>query len=122
MDEINERINDLVEAICRTDIYSDYIEQEKQIRQNPELCERLRKFRGDNFRLQNQSSALEAFHPDISRGELSEAAGAIYQESRLLREYDVCNAYLDAELALCKLLQKIACQICDGIEFDVPEI
>ena len=122
MEEINERIHDLLEAIYRTDIYQDYQVQEKLLRETPELYEKLKKFRGDNFRIQNQSGLWDSIHPEIPRNELTEEAGAIYQESRTLRSYEVCNAYLDAELALCKLLQKIACQLCDGIEMDVPQI
>ena len=122
MDEINEKIRDLLDAIYRTDIYQDYKEQEKLLFEQPELCERLKKFRGDNFRLQNQSGLWDSFHPELLHSELTEEAAAMYQESRTLRSHEVCNAYLDAELALCKLLQRIACQICDGIDIDVPQI
>ena len=121
MEEINQKVAELLEAVQRTQIYRDYREQEELIKQNPELEARLKRFRGDNFRLQNQ--AIHMVNGQLySEGGSQEYVSQLYQESRELRSYQECNAYLDAELALCKLLQKIARRICDGIEIDIPDV
>ena len=124
MEEISRKIKELLEAIHQTDIYQDYLEQEKVMSQNPELRERLRKFRGDNFQVQNQHQhavSLGRAGFEQGRSDLPEAVQQLYKESRELRSIEECNAYLDAELAVCKLMQTIACELCDGIGIDVPE-
>ena len=41
---------------------------------------------------------------------------------RSLRKIPEVNAYLDAELALCKLLQKIGRTVTEGIDMMIPEL
>ena len=43
-------------------------------------------------------------------------------EARELRSDPLVNAFLDAELALCKLMQRICKSLTEGIELDVPEL
>ena len=37
-----------------------------------------------------------------------------------LRSNPQVNAYLDAELALCRMMQKISMELTDGIDLDAP--
>ena len=78
---------------------------------NPELVSRVQHFRSDNFRLQNEE-----------RGNLLQDAEQLARESAELRRNPEVNAYLDAELALCRMMQQICKTLTDGIEIKVPEI
>ena len=81
------------------------------LEKNPELVSRVQHFRSDNFRLQNEE-----------RGNLLQDAEQLARESAELRRNPEVNAYLDAELALCRMMQQICKTLTDGIEIKVPEI
>ena len=49
--------------------------------------------------------------------------GFVYvRESEELRRFPEVNAYLDAELALCRMMQKICRTLTDGIDMNIPRI
>lgn len=110
MDSLNRNILALRSSILKCDIYKEYKKQEAILKNNPELLQRVRKFRADNFRLQNESG----------KEALLQNAQQLSRESAELRRNPEVNAYLDAELALCRLLQKVCKGIVDGIEMDIP--
>ena len=112
MEDIYQAVETLLEIIRRSEIYQEYLHQESLLAQNPQLRERVRAFRASNFRLQNEATDSELFA----------VVDNIYQESRELRKNPQVNAYLDAELAYCKLMQRITRRLCDGLEFDCPDI
>ena len=66
----------------------------------------------NNFRLQNHSDKDELFH----------IAEQLNQESASLRQNLKVNAYLDAELALCRLMQRICRTLVDGIDIQIPDL
>ena len=74
--------------------------------------EKLLEFRGDNFRLQNQSDKDELFQIEEQ----------LNQESASLRQNLKVNAYLEAELALCRLMQRICRTLVDGIDIQIPDL
>lgn len=49
-------------------------------------------------------------------------AEQLARESEELRSFPEVNAYLDAELALCRMMQKICRTLTDGIEMNIPRI
>ena len=97
MDEISMEIEKLLDAVHRSDEYQEYQEQAAQLEADPELKARVMRFRGDNFRLLNCESAS-------------------------LRQNLKVNAYLDAELALCRLMQRICRTLVDGIDIQIPDL
>lgn len=112
MDTINFNIRALTSAIKRSNVYSEYKKQERILMENPELMERVDKFRAHNFQLQEEGD----------REMLFENIEKINRESAELRHIPEVNAYLDAELAMCKLLQSVARGIAEGIDMHVPEL
>ena len=46
----------------------------------------------------------------------------LVKESEELRKIPEVNAYLDAELALCRLIQKITRELTWGIGLDIPAL
>ena len=57
-----------------------------------------------------------------NRDELFRGTEQLNRESRELRRDPLVNAFLDAELALCKLMQKICRTLTEGIDLDIPEL
>ena len=112
MDEISMEIEKLLDAVHRSDEYQEYQKQAAQLEADPELKARVMRFRGDNFRLQNYSDKDELFH----------IAEQLNQESASLRQNLKVNAYLDAELALCRLMQRICRTLVDGIDIQIPDL
>ena len=80
------------------------------MKQKTELKKRVDAFRGDNYRVQNECGSDNLF-------DVVEQMG---KESAELRRLPEVNAYLDAELALCKMMQKICVKLAEGIDMDIP--
>ena len=112
MEAVNKHIEILLEAIRNTDVYKEYKKQDDILKSSPQLCERVDQFRSDNFRLQNEAGDDNLFH----------IVEKLSRESAELRRVPEVNAYLDAELALCKMMQKICSDLISGIDVHVPEI
>ena len=108
MDEISIDIEKLLDAVHRSDEYQEYQKQAAE----PELKARVMRFRGDNFRLQNQAD----------KDELFQVAEQLNRESASLRQNLKVNAYLDAELALCRLMQRICRTLVAGIDIQIPDL
>ena len=62
MDGINRNIHMLIQSVRKSSVYKEYRFQEEILNQNPELAERVRQFRADNFRLQNEEDRSNMFH------------------------------------------------------------
>lgn len=112
MDKINQDIEELLSSIRRSEAYVEYKKQEAILYDFPELAERVNQFRADNFRLQEEANS----------GDLFQVVEKIADESAQLRSIPEVNAYLDAELALCKLMQKVCRTLTEGVEICVPDI
>ena len=112
MDAIEKNIHTLLVSIKRSAIYQEYKKQEKILNENPELAERVSQVRADNFRLQNEGG----------RDNLFSMAEQLSRESAELRRIPQVNAYLDAELALCRLMQHVCRSLTAGIDMNIPPL
>ena len=112
MEAVNRNIHALLTSIQKCQIYKDFKKQEQILNKNPELAERVQHFRAENFRLQNEGNPEE----------LLAKAEVLSRESEELRSFPEVNAYLDAELALCRMMQKICRTLTDGVEMNIPRI
>mgnify|MGYP001859469856 FL=1 len=112
MDAIEKNIHTLLVSIKRSAIYQEYKKQEKILNENPELAERVSQFRADNFRLPNEGG----------RDNLFSMAEQLSRESAELRRIPQVNAYLDAELALCRLMQHVCRSLTAGIDMNIPPL
>lgn len=111
MDELYSNIEVLLQAIKKGEVYTEYKKQEENLKQDPELMDRVRKFRKNNFQLQ----------VDEHKDEIFGAVDRLQIESAELRQNQKVNAYLDAELALCRQIQKVCRMLAEGIDMDIPE-
>lgn len=112
MNEIKDCIDALLAAVQNSEEYQEFEKYRDLLKENPELMDRVNAFRGNNFRLQNEAN----------RDELFRVTEQLTRESRELRKIPQVNAFLDAELALCKLLQRICKTLTEGIDLEVPEL
>ena len=112
METVNRNIHALLNSIQKCQIYKDFKKQETILNKNPELAKRVQHFRAEHFRLQNEGDPAEI----LARAE------KLSRESEELRSFPEVNAYLDAELALCRMMQKICRTLTDGIEMNIPRI
>lgn len=112
METINRNIHMLIQSVKKSSVYKEYRLQEQILNQNQELAQRVRQFRSENFRLQNEED----------RGRMFQLADELSRESAELRRNPQVNAYLDAELALCRMMQRICRMLTEGIEMDIPPL
>ena len=112
MDSISRNIQILLSVLKRSDEYLEYRKQEAILKQNPELMARVDQFRADNFKMQNEAD----------RDNLLQVTDQLARESGELRRIPEVNAYLDAELALCKMLQRVSRAVVEGMDIHTPEL
>ena len=112
MDEITNSINSLLAVVKDSEEYRNYKKQEEILSRNPELRKRVDQFRSNNFKLQNEAN----------RDELFSVVEQLSRESKELRRIPEVNAFLDAELALCKMMQRICRMLTEGIDMHVPKL
>ena len=103
MDEISIDIEKLLDAVHRSDEYQEYQKQAAELDKEPELKARVMRFRGD-------------------KDKLFQVAEQLNRESASLRQNLKVNAYLDAELALCRLMQRICRTLVVGIDIQIPDL
>lgn len=110
MDAISRNVHVLLTVIKKSEAYRDYKKQEEILDKNPQLRERVDHFRANNYKLQSEAG----------KDDLFQVVEQLSRESAELRRIPEVNAYLDAELALCKLVQRIFRNLADGIDMHVP--
>lgn len=109
---LEESISGLLASIKESAEYIEFEKQKEILSQDPDLKKRVDAFRAKNYRIQSQCSSDQLF-------EVVEQMG---KESAELRRLPLVNAYLDAELALCRLIQQVCVSITEGIELNIPVI
>ena len=69
----------------------------------------------------HSEETISDWQNEANRDELFRGTEQLNRESRELQRI-IVNAFLDAELALCKLMQKICRTLTEGIDLDIPEV
>lgn len=80
-------------------------------RKRPDLKSRVDDYRIRNYRLQQSENV-----------DLYDAGDSLERDSYALRKSEKANAYLEAELEVCKMVQKVQDRISEEIRIGVPEI
>ena len=110
MEQIDRLTEELLQAILDSSIYREYAEQEERLSSDPELLVRVNRFRADNFLMQQENPA-----------DLYTVSEIMEQRSSELRKVPEANAYLEAELAVNKMMQRICGTLFAGISYSVPD-
>ena len=108
MTEVDNELFLLIEAVKHSKTYIDYDRARITLKSDPELMERVNRYREENFRLQNS----------VDDGTLQDRIDTFAKENMELSEEPRVRAFLNAELALCRMLQAISEGVVEGINFE----
>ena len=111
MDKVTECLNALIEEMLESRAYQNYLCMEQELEKDPDLKSRVDDYRIRNYRLQQSENV-----------DLYDAVDSLERDSCALRKSEKANAYLEAELEVCKMVQKVQDCISEAIRIGVPEI
>ena len=103
-----KEIDDFTQTVCDTPIYKNYIEKKNALKLDEDLWNKVSEYRKRKFEMQALLSGDEMF-------DRTEAFNNEYEW--LLSDVRV-SEYLDAELAVCRLLQKISTSLIMALDFE----
>ena len=107
MENNNEALDAYIAAIKSSDIYKEYRSALEELKKDPALKRRVDDFRKRNYNFQ-QSEEVDLAEYDQFR---SEVVGFRAAEPR-------ADAFFDAEIALCRLIQDNNFRIVDALDFE----
>ena len=110
MDDIIKYMELLIQAVKESNEYRLYKQAEASLNETPQLKIRVDDFSRANHRLHTQKDPQKLF----------QGIREMDEESKELMRIPQVNAYFQAELDLCKLLQYISLEINGGIDIHVP--
>ncbi|MBR1477573.1 MAG: YlbF family regulator [Lachnospiraceae bacterium] len=102
---VEAALKQLNDAILNSEVYKRYCEQQARVNEQPELKRRINEYRKKNFELQNTNSTLDKIEE-------------FEREFEGFRDDELVNDYLAAELAFCRMMQRIDVQLIAGIDFE----
>lgn len=103
-----KEIEDFTKSVCDTPIYQSFIEKKAILKRDENLWNQVGEYRKKKFELQALLSGDEMF----DRTESFEA------EYEWLLSDPRVSEFLDAELAVCRLLQKISTSLIMALDFE----
>ena len=111
MDKVTECLDALIEEMRESRAYQNYLWMEEKLEKDPDLKSWVDDYRIRNYRLQQSENV-----------DLYDAVDSLERDSYALRKSEKANAYLEAELEVCKMVQKVQDRISEEIRIGVPEI
>lgn len=85
---------------------------EEKLKSNPELKKQIDEFRVAVFHMNN----------DDTQGDLYDITDEVENRYESLRKVPEVNAYLEAELDVCRMLQQVQSQFRNGIDLNIPNV
>lgn len=104
MDKVTECLDALIEEMSESRAYQNYLWMEEELEKDPDLKSRVDDYRIRNYRLQQSENV-----------DLYDAVDSLERDSYALRKSEKANAYLEAELEVCKMVQKVQDRISEEI-------
>ncbi|MCR4851204.1 MAG: YlbF family regulator [Lachnospiraceae bacterium] len=104
---IESYTQEFLDKIKTTDIYLNYLEQVKKIKNYPDLLNQINEYRNESFMLQNQYEGEELY-------DRTEEMSQRYEK---FLEIPVVDDFMSAELALVRTMQDINMYIVEGLDF-----
>ena len=109
MDEIRQCTEALKKAVRESDDYKGFAKAKAALEANPELREKVMTFRRRNYEIQNCGQVEDIF---AAQEELN-------NQYKDMRNQNMVNRYLLAEVCLCRMVQDICRTVVDAIDFDL---
>ena len=106
--ELQEQLDEFIVNLKKTEVYREYEEQLKCLCEQPELKQRVDDFRRRNYEIQTRAYQENIFD-EVER---------FQRETEHLRDIPVVHDFLAAELALCRMIQKVTTTIVEAVSED----
>lgn len=104
--KVQDSLQNLIKDVLNSEIYKEYQKQLALVKEQPELKTRIDEFRTRNLALQTGENTT------------FEQLDSFEKEYAGFRENPLVADFLAAELALCRLLQKLNRILIDAIDFE----
>lgn len=104
--KVQESLQELIANILDSEIYREYHTQLKRVKEQPGLKDRIDEFRTRNLALQTGENTT------------FEQLDCFEREYADFRENSLVDEFLAAELALCRMLQKVNRVMVEAIDFE----
>ena len=105
---VKDATEHFVEEIRKSNIYKEYNIQKEKIKRQPELFEKVGEFRQRNFALQASAEG----------DELLDKLEAFEKEYEEFRANPLVDDFLRAELAFCRMMQRVNVYITAELDFE----
>ena len=105
-ENVNQAVEQMVQAIRNTDAYMEYRRQLGRIKEQPELKKQIDDFRTRNFELQTSK--------DTNFDKIDQFT----RENEAFRENPLVSDFLAAERAFCRMMQEIGLYVTDQMKFE----
>lgn len=109
MEQIKEALNVFMATLKDTPEYKNFCMQRDKIKAQPQLKAQIDEYRKRNFELQNSDERKE---------DLFERMEQLEKDYARLCENPLVRDFLEAELALCRMVQEINLEIANALDFD----
>ena len=106
--ELHEELDEFIAKLKKTQVYREYEEQLNRISEQPELKQRVDDYRCRNYEIQTRAYSENIFD-EVER---------FQKESEHLRDIPLVDDFLSAELALCRMIQKVTTTIVEAVSED----
>jgi cell fate (sporulation/competence/biofilm development) regulator YlbF (YheA/YmcA/DUF963 family) len=110
MDNVQEKLQELVNAMKSTEDYVRYRALEEKLKKDPELKSRIDQYRQRAFDMQQSDRDL-----------FNETDYVMHEFDTLLSQQNV-NDYLDAELSVCRMIQRVVDAINREVDLELPRV
>lgn len=108
MNQLDEKITELLHTIRLTPEYQKYQDAKEKLHQDPELERQVHEFRKKNHAIQNSGNV-----------ELFWEVDQLERENTAIRKNPIAEEYMEAELAFCRMVQGINWKLIAGLDFEV---
>lgn len=108
MNEIDEAIEILIDAIKSSEEYIQYQKMQEKVDSLPELSERINAYRQQLYRMQNSQGTVDIY----------EETDRLTRENEEFRKNEIVFGYLEAECTLCRVVQKVNWTLIEELDFD----
>ncbi len=107
MDRMDEALDSFIASLKETDIYLEYRKALEEVKKDPSLKLRVDDYRKRNYNLQ-KSEEIDLAEYEKLRSEMV----------NFRAEEPAADAFFDAEVALCRLIQDLTYKITESLDFE----
>ncbi len=106
--ELHDELGEFIVKLKKTKVYLEYEVQKNRLCEQPELKQRVDDYRRRNYEIQTRAYQENIFD-EMER---------FQRESEHLRDIPLVHDFLAAELALCRMIQKVTNTIVEAVSED----